>query len=103
MKYILKFIAPIYEMIRVADTDNPCLHLIYEMWDSMIENVKKEVYLYEGKELQQTDCYFFNVIKEILITRWAKGNNPLHCMAHSLNPRYSILLAFSILIILNML
>ncbi|GJN13313.1 hypothetical protein PR202_gb00005 [Eleusine coracana subsp. coracana] len=30
-----------------ADTDRPCLHLIYEMRDSMIENVKKEIYLWE--------------------------------------------------------
>ncbi|KAL6587767.1 hypothetical protein OROMI_000745 [Orobanche minor] len=35
--YILDFTRPIYEMIRVCDTDYPCLHLVYEMWDSMIE------------------------------------------------------------------
>ncbi|XP_075665559.1 uncharacterized protein LOC142635253 [Castanea sativa] len=29
--YILEFTAPIYDMIRVADTDKPCLHLVYEM------------------------------------------------------------------------
>nr|KAJ0195194.1 hypothetical protein LSAT_V11C700387900 [Lactuca sativa] len=27
--YILSFTGPIYEMIRVYDTDKPCLHLIY--------------------------------------------------------------------------
>ena len=31
--YILEFIAPIYDMLRKADTDKPCLHLVYEMWD----------------------------------------------------------------------
>ncbi|KAM0926848.1 hypothetical protein ACQ4PT_003028 [Festuca glaucescens] len=35
--YIVSFTEPIYAMIRLADTDKPCLHLIYEMWDSMIE------------------------------------------------------------------
>ena len=37
--YILEFTAPIYDMLRVADTDKSCLHLVYEMWDSMIEKV----------------------------------------------------------------
>jgi len=56
------------------------------MWDSMIEKVKKEIYLYEGKEPnEESDLY--SVIYDILIARWTKGNNPLHCLAHSLNPR----------------
>ncbi|GJN07302.1 hypothetical protein PR202_ga25122 [Eleusine coracana subsp. coracana] len=37
VKYIIEFTAPIYSMLRAADTDKACLHLIYEMWDSMIE------------------------------------------------------------------
>ncbi|GFY82759.1 hypothetical protein Acr_02g0009990 [Actinidia rufa] len=40
--YILKFTGPIYDMIRTCDTDTPCLHLVYDMWDSMIEQVKAE-------------------------------------------------------------
>ncbi|CAD6267137.1 unnamed protein product [Miscanthus lutarioriparius] len=39
--YILRITTPIYEMIRMTDTDTPCLHLVYKMWDSMIEKVKK--------------------------------------------------------------
>jgi len=86
VEYILRFTSPIYDMIRFADTDTPCLHLIYEMWDSMIEKVKKEIYLHEGKEPnEESDLY--SVIHDILIARWTKGNNPLHCLAHSLNPR----------------
>jgi len=70
----------------LADTDTPCLHLIYEMWDSMIERVKKAIYQYEGLELDEvSDLYM--VIHDILIARWTKGNNPLHCLAHKLNPR----------------
>ena len=42
--YILEFIAPIYDMLRVADIDKPCFHLVYEMWDSMIEKVKATIY-----------------------------------------------------------
>ncbi|XP_039831327.1 uncharacterized protein LOC120692156 isoform X2 [Panicum virgatum] len=87
VEYILRFTSPIYDMIRFADTDTPCLHLIYEMWDSMIEKVKKEIYLHEGKEPnEESDLY--SVIYDILIARWTKGNNPLHCLAHSLNPRF---------------
>ena len=29
--YILKFIAPIYDMLRAANIDKPCLHLVYEI------------------------------------------------------------------------
>ena len=86
MEYILKITTLIYDMICVADTDTPCLHLIYEMWDSMIEKVKKEIYQWEGKQPdEESDLYL--VIHKILVDRWTKGNNPLHCMAHSLNPR----------------
>ncbi|XP_039780040.1 uncharacterized protein LOC120647340 [Panicum virgatum] len=85
--YILRITTPIYEMIRMTDTDTPCLHLVYEMWDSMIEKVKKVIYRYEGKqEDEESDLY--SVIYDILIARWTKGNNPLHCLAYSLNPRY---------------
>ena len=86
MKYIVDFTEPIYEVLQVADTDTPCLHLIYEMWDSMIEKVKKEIYLWEGKEHDEVSDYY-SVVHDILIARWTKGNNPLHCLAHSLNPR----------------
>jgi len=43
VRYFLSFTEPIYSMIRVADTDKPCLHLIYEMWDTMIEKVKTDL------------------------------------------------------------
>ncbi|CAG7894430.1 unnamed protein product, partial [Brassica rapa] len=56
-------------MIRFCDTENTCLHLVYEMWDSMIEN--------------------------IIMARWAKNNTPLYCLAHSLNQRCMILNYFT--------
>ena len=34
---------------------------------------------------------FYQVVYQILVDRWAKNNTPLHCLAHSLNPRYMIL------------
>jgi hypothetical protein len=91
VNYVLKITTPMYEMIRMTDTDTPCLHLVYEMWDSMIEKVKKVIYEHEGKE-QDEDSDLYSVIHDILIARWTKGNNPLHCLAHSLNPRYKLYL-----------
>ncbi|CAO2045269.1 unnamed protein product [Urochloa humidicola] len=87
VSYILDFTEPIYSMIRAADTDKPCLHLIYEMWDTMIEKVKKTIYRHEGKEPHEESTFYFT-INEILVSRWAKSNTPLHCLAHSLNPKY---------------
>ena len=49
VNYILNFTAPMYEMHRLADTDKPCLHNIYEWWDLMIEKVKKAIYKKEHK------------------------------------------------------
>ncbi|XP_021644962.2 uncharacterized protein LOC110638655 [Hevea brasiliensis] len=85
--YIIAFTGPIYDMIRVCDTDKPCLHLVYELWDSMIENVKQVIFYHEGK---QGDGFspFYYVVHRILVDRWAKSNTPLHCLAHSLNPRF---------------
>ena len=84
--YILSFTRPIYDMLRFCDTDKPTLHLIYEMWDSMIEQVKEAIYKKEGKDLNES-CSFFDKVYKILVERWTKNCTQLHCMAHSLNPR----------------
>ena len=62
------------------------MHLMYEMWDSMIENVRKAIYRNEMKD-ELEESTFYNVVYEILTRRWTKSNTPLHCMAHALNPR----------------
>ncbi|XP_028104489.1 uncharacterized protein LOC114303554 [Camellia sinensis] len=59
--YILSFTAPIYDMIRVCDTDRPSLHLVYDMWDTMIEKVKMVIYKHEGKR-QEEKSTFYNVV-----------------------------------------
>lgn len=73
-------------MLRGADTDKPCLHLIYEMWDNMIEKVKDCIYRHERKEIDE-EFVFYDTIYAILYDFWLKSNTPLHCSAHSLNPR----------------
>ncbi|XP_057778003.1 uncharacterized protein LOC130996708 [Salvia miltiorrhiza] len=85
--YILSFTAPLYEMLRACDTDKPCLHLVYDMWDTMIEKVKQAIYKHERLQPEQTSN-FYDVVHTILVSRWNKNNTPLHCLAHSLNPRY---------------
>ncbi|KAM3238891.1 hypothetical protein P3L10_013924 [Capsicum annuum] len=40
--YLLKFTEPIVDMLRDADLDSSKLHLIYDMWDSMIEKVEQK-------------------------------------------------------------
>ncbi|WCJ21049.1 hAT transposon superfamily [Euphorbia peplus] len=87
IRYIIDFTDPIYEMLRLTDTDKPCLHLIYDMWDTMIEKVKAAIFKHEEKDDFDYST-FYDVIHTILVTRWNKSNTPLHCLAHSLNPRY---------------
>ncbi|KAH1257780.1 hypothetical protein GmHk_03G007665 [Glycine max] len=48
--YILSFTSPIYDVLRRTDTEASSLHLVYEMWDSMIKKVKNVIYQYERKE-----------------------------------------------------
>uniref|UniRef100_A0A803KP61 HAT C-terminal dimerisation domain-containing protein n=1 Tax=Chenopodium quinoa TaxID=63459 RepID=A0A803KP61_CHEQI len=85
--YILDFTRPIYDMIRVCDTDQSSLHLVYKIWDIMVQKVKDAIYKKEGK-LDYEESTFFNVVKGILSSRWSKGSTPLHSLAHSLNPRF---------------
>ncbi|KAG5556173.1 hypothetical protein RHGRI_006710 [Rhododendron griersonianum] len=72
---------------KICDTDKPCLHLVYDMWDTMIEKVKVAIYRHEGKRHEDSST-FYEVVHAILVDRWNKNNTPLHCLAHSLNPRY---------------
>ncbi|XP_042401119.1 uncharacterized protein LOC121991167 [Zingiber officinale] len=71
-------------MLRKADTDQPCLHLDYEWWDEMIEKMRVAI----SKGAHSKDSKFYEVVHNILVERWNKSNTPLHCLAHSLNPRY---------------
>lgn len=86
VSYIINFTRPIYDMIRFCDTDKSCLNLVYEMWDSMIEKVKLEIYKKEKRSMSEISL-FDDVVYEILLARWTKNKTPLHCLAHSLNPR----------------
>ncbi|XP_020257684.1 uncharacterized protein LOC109834160 [Asparagus officinalis] len=74
-------------MIRITDTDTSCLHLVYDMWDTMIKKVKQAIYRHEGKR-DNEESPFYEVVYKILVDRWNKGNTPLQCLAHFLVPRY---------------
>ncbi|XP_057992401.1 uncharacterized protein LOC110663304 [Hevea brasiliensis] len=85
--YILTFTGPIYDMIRVCDTEKPCLHLVYELWDSMIEMVNKVIFDHERKQVDRFSPFYY-VVHRILVDSWAESNTHLLCLAHSLNPRF---------------
>ncbi|KAL8525985.1 hypothetical protein ACS0TY_015273 [Phlomoides rotata] len=70
-------------MMRSCDTDKPCLHLVYEMWDNMIIEVETIIF---GNEQNSDESCFRNVVRKVLEDRWSKSNTPSHCLAHSLNP-----------------
>ncbi|KAF7843886.1 Dimer_Tnp_hAT domain-containing protein [Senna tora] len=62
----------------------------YKDDDVQKATVVKETILndrHEGKELNE-ESSFYNVVYNILIDPWTKSCTPLHCLAHSLNPRY---------------
>lgn len=54
----------------------------------MIEKAKVIVFEDEGKDLINSQSKFFDTIQEILVAMWNKSNTPLHCLAHSLVPKY---------------
>ncbi|XP_004308303.1 PREDICTED: uncharacterized protein LOC101292460 [Fragaria vesca subsp. vesca] len=66
LDYILSFTEPIYSMIRRSDTDKPSLHLVYEWWEDMIQNMKKAIYRKERKQLHE-DSSFWNAVHKKII------------------------------------
>ncbi|KAH1198446.1 hypothetical protein GmHk_18G052024 [Glycine max] len=73
--YILSFTSTIYDVLRRTDTEASSLHL------------KNAIYQYERKE-ESKGSTFYEVVHSILIDRWTKSSTHIHCLAHSLNPRY---------------
>ncbi|KAJ7950877.1 DUF659 domain-containing protein [Quillaja saponaria] len=57
--YILSFTGPIYDMLRLCDTDKPTIHLVYDMWDSMIEQVRTVIFRQEKKEEDELLLLFY--------------------------------------------
>ncbi|XP_074287726.1 uncharacterized protein LOC141612878 [Silene latifolia] len=87
VEYFLEF-DPSNKFLRFTDTDTPCLHMVYDMWDSMIEDVRSIILKHEEKDLISGKSAFFDAIQIVFETRWNKSNTPLLCLAHSLVPKY---------------
>ena len=45
------------------------------------------IYLNLYEMFHNYTCRFFDIVNRILVERWTKIHTPLHCLAHSLNPR----------------
>ncbi|KAK5825973.1 hypothetical protein PVK06_020867 [Gossypium arboreum] len=46
------------------DMGRPTLHLVYEMWDEMIEKVKTTIYRHDGKKGNEISI-FYEVLNEV--------------------------------------
>ncbi|WOH08258.1 hypothetical protein DCAR_0727696 [Daucus carota subsp. sativus] len=86
--YFLKFTEPMMRFFRVADKDSCILHLVYDMWDTMIEDIRSCIFDHEDEDLLIGNSAFFNDIHKIIEDHWNKSNTPLHCLAHCLVPKY---------------
>jgi len=84
----IKIMEPIISLLRFADTDQPILAEVYEGWDSMIESMRSIVMESECPEYGTSAENLWTIIRDILISRWDKNCTPLHCLAHSLNPKF---------------
>ena len=80
LNYIIVFTKPIYDMIRVTDTDKPSLHLVYDIWDTTIEKIKSVIYQHEEKR-ENEQSLFYDIVHQILEDRWNKSNTPLQYLA----------------------
>ncbi|XP_074321651.1 uncharacterized protein LOC141658651 [Silene latifolia] len=88
LEYLLNFTEPMVDFLRVTDKDSCVLHLVYDMWDNVIDEVKVRALEHEGLDLKTGQSTFFDAIQQLIETRWNKSNTPLHCLAHSLVPKY---------------
>ena len=78
----------VISLLRFVDIDKPILGEVYEGWDSMIESVRSIILQSECPQYETSPEAFCDTIHDILVRRWDKNCTPLHCLAHSLNPKY---------------
>ena len=60
VNYKLAFTASMYDVLRKIDTNVTSLYLVYEMWDSVIDKVRKVIYRQERKAGIE-ELKFYNV------------------------------------------
>ena len=84
----IKIMEPLIYLLHFTDTDQPILADVYEGWDSMIESMRTIVMENEFDEYETSVGNSWSTIQDILISRWDKNCTPLHCLAHSMNPKF---------------
>ena len=60
---------------------------IYDGMDTMVEKTV-EIIKREAPTLLFVEVDFAEHVRSIIVTRWNGFNNPLHTLAHALNPRF---------------
>eukprot|EP00253_Pinus_taeda_P035820 PITA_35820 len=85
---LIQIMDPIISLLRFVDTNQPILREVYEGWDSMIESVRSLILQSECPKYETSPEALCGTLQNILVSRWDKNCTPLHCLAHSLNPKY---------------
>lgn len=85
---LIQIMGPIISLLRFADTYQPILGEVFEGWDSMIESMRSIILQSECLKYKTSSKAFFTTIQDILVSIWDKNCTPLHCLSHSLNPKY---------------
>ena len=66
LDYFLEFTLPMMNFLRAADTDSCVLHLVHDMWDTMIEQVKKVIFNHEGADFLTGQSPFYDAIQNVI-------------------------------------
>ncbi|PWA38694.1 hypothetical protein CTI12_AA570610 [Artemisia annua] len=69
LDYFLEFTLPMINFLKAADTDSCVLHLVYDMWDTMIEQVKKVIFNHEGAGFLTEQSPFYDAIQNVIEIR----------------------------------
>ena len=75
---VLKICEPIVDMLRMVDSDTPCMGFVYEVMDRCKESIAKSFDNVENE---------YREIWEVIDEKWKMLHSPLHATACYLEPR----------------
>ena len=84
----IKIMHPIISLFQFVDMDQPISRDVYKGWGCMIESMKNIVMDNESPNYGTSIEILWSPIQDILLSRWDKNCTPLHCLVHSLNPKF---------------
>ena len=84
----INIMEPLIYFLRFVEMDQPILAYVYEGWDSMIDSMRTIVLENACPKYETSVENLWSTIQDILTSRWDKNCTPLHCLAHSFNPKF---------------